>query len=1095
MVLVNVHSDGQPIFINKDMLTWYLLSLKLRQKLQTKNQQSEPVQDHNLRGLPKNTTPDQYHSMQNHQETHSEPDNIEVIEERPRETTGDSWVISIRDKLKQAHRDDDTTIWGKLCIYRVPNYLQENDNKSYFPQTVSLGPYHHGKKRLRSMEQHKWRAVNRVLKRTKHRIEIYIDAMRKLEEKARACYQGSIGLTSNEFTEMLVLDGCFVLELFRGTVEGFPEIGYAPNDPVFAMRGLMHSIQRDMIMLENQLPLFVLDRLLELQLGTQNQTGIVAHVAVRFFDPLMPTGEAFTQPDQSKLMNWLEKSLDSLGDKGELHCLDVFRQSLLRSSPIPGPRSKHKRSSRDTRVVDKRQQQLVHCVTELREAGVKFRTRKTDRFWDIEFKNGYLEIPKLLIHDGTKSLFSNLIAFEQCHINSTNNITSYIIFMDNLINSSEDVSYLHYCGIIEHWLGSDAEVADLFNRLCQEVVFDPKDSYLSRLSDDVNRYYSRIASRVKEVLQWSVRIMRSCSLGDDEWIHFKVSSSFYVLCGGVFRLLAEVFFLLLEAIGREGLGSGFLPARTWRLESALRLLTTGKQGPQGFSLTAAGELQPTETMVSVSVAGSKKLSRQKTKKNIKPFRWRWGFNITKEVRCFRELTRPEAYSEPGEINATDEKLSQIREEWVVSIEEKIKKALKDDDTTSWDNLCIYRVPHYLQENDKKSYFPHTVSLGPYHLGKEHLIPMDHHKLRAVDMVIKRTNQSIKMYISAMKELEDKARACYQGPIKMNSDDFIEMLVFDGCFVLELFKGTVEGFLEIGYAPNDPVFAMRGLMHSIQRDMVMLENQLPLFVLNRLLEVQLGTRYQTGSVAELAVQFFHQLMPMGEPLTKRDLQGKSADSLVDYGELHCLDVFHRSLFWTPKPKRPQYISSRNQQLVHCVTELTEAGIKFKTKKTDQLWDIEFEHGYLKIPKLLIHDGTKTLFSNLIAFEQCHIHSSNNVTSYIIFMDNLINSAEDVRYLHHCGIIEHWLGSDSEVADLFNQLCKEVSFDPNDSYLSKLSDKVNCYYSRKWNSLKATLRHKYFNNPWAYFSFIAAVILLILTFSQSFYAVYAYYKPNS
>ncbi|EOA25535.1 hypothetical protein CARUB_v10018880mg [Capsella rubella] len=500
MVLVNVHSDGQPLFINKDMLTWCLLSIKLRQKFQTTNKHSEPVQDQNLHDLPEITRPDQEEqNLLNNKQAHSESGK-EVIEEKRGETTGDSWVISIRDKLDQAHRDDDTTIWGKLCIYRVPHYLQENDKKSYFPQTVSIGPYHHGKKRLRPMERHKWRAVNKVLKRLKHRIEI--------EAKARACYEGPISLSSNEFTEMLVLDGCFVLELFRGTVEGFHEIGYARNDPVFAMRGLMHSIQRDMIMLENQLPLFVLDRLLELQLGTQNQTGIVAHVAVKFFDPLMPTGEAFTKPDQAKLMNWLEKHLDTLGDKGELHCLDVFRRSLLQ---LTG----------NTRVVDKRQQQLVHCVTELREAGVKFRKRKTDRFWDIEFKSGYLEIPKLLIHDGTKSLFSNLIAFEQCHIESSNHITSYIIFMDNLINSDEDVSYLHYCGIIEHWLGSDSEVADLFNRLCQEVVFNPKDSHLSRLSGDVNRYYHR---------KWNVlKATLTHKYFNNPWAYFSFSAAVILL--------------------------------------------------------------------------------------------------------------------------------------------------------------------------------------------------------------------------------------------------------------------------------------------------------------------------------------------------------------------------------------------------------------------------------------------------------------------------------------------------------------------------------------------------------------------------------------
>uniref|UniRef100_A0A1J3JBM1 UPF0481 protein n=1 Tax=Noccaea caerulescens TaxID=107243 RepID=A0A1J3JBM1_NOCCA len=120
-----------------------------------------------------------------------------------------------------------------------------------------------------------------VMARTKHKIEMYIDAMKELEEKARACYEGPIDLSSNKFPQMLVLDGCFVLELFRGANEGFSKLGYGRNDPVFAMRGSMHSIQRDMIMLENQLPLFVLNRLLEVQLGTNNKTGLVAQLAIR----------------------------------------------------------------------------------------------------------------------------------------------------------------------------------------------------------------------------------------------------------------------------------------------------------------------------------------------------------------------------------------------------------------------------------------------------------------------------------------------------------------------------------------------------------------------------------------------------------------------------------------------------------------------------------------------------------------------------------------------------------------------------------------------------------------------------------------------
>ncbi|KAH0911760.1 hypothetical protein HID58_035081 [Brassica napus] len=884
----------------------------------------------------------QSQKLPNHEDTYPEPGKIKVSEEKPRETQ-EEWVISIKDKVDKACGDVPASSWDKLCIYRVPHYLQEDDKKSYFPQTVSLGPYHHGKEHLLPMECHKLRAVHMVLEYTKKDIETYIDAMKNLEETARACYQGPICMSSNEFTEMLFLDGCFVLELFRGTKEGFTEIGYAPTDPVFAMGRLMISIQRDMVMLENQIPLFVLDKLLELQPDTVYQPGLVAQLAVNFFAQLMPTGEELTKRDKVE-------SVDSVSDNGELHCLDVFHRSLFKSTWTPDKKSLKK-------SISSRKQQLIHCVTELKEAGVKFRRKKTDKLWDIEFRNGYLKIPKLLIHDSTKSLFSNLIAFEQCHANSSNDITSYIIFMDNLINSAEDIR---------------------------------------------------------------------------------------------------------EKLEAENQGQGSEP------------------------------INPDQNLPSLPEVTRSDQDQEQSNHN-----------------------HDQTLSEASKIEVTKGSPKEPRDDWVISITDKLEQAHRDDDTTIWGKLCIYRVPYYLQENDNKSYFPQTVSLGPYHHGKKRLRPMDRHKWRAVNKILKRTNQNIKMYIDAMRELEEKARACYEGPFGLSSNEFIEMLVLDGCFVLELFRGAVEGFTELGYARNDPVFAMRGSMHSIQRDMIMLENQLPLFVLNRLLELQLGTRNQTGLVAQLAVRFFDPLMPTDEPMTKTDqsklenylARDKAFDPFADMGELHCLDVFRRSLLRSsPKPeprlsrkrwssRNTRVADKRRQQLIHCVTELREAGIKFRRRKTDRFWDIQFNNGYLEIPRLLIHDGTKSLFLNLIAFEQCHIDSRNDITSYIIFMDNLIDSHEDVSYLHYCGIIEHWLGSDSEVANLFNRLCEEVVFDTEDSYLSRLSVEVNRYYNQKWNAWRATLRHKYFNNPWAIVSFCAAVILLVLTLSQSFYAAYAYYKPPS
>ncbi|KAK9163830.1 hypothetical protein Syun_004732 [Stephania yunnanensis] len=480
---------------NKELLSWYLITLKLKETVEFVIPQAQYSHTcHRNLDIPQ---------QEHHQEQQQLLDqgNISIKEHHHHPDPADhQWVISIREKLEVARQDEVAGSSAKLCIYRIPKSLrgggqdQDQDHKAYVPQIVSLGPYHHGKKRLRDMERHKYRSLRQVLKRCNHDVKLYLNSIKEVEEKARACYEGPIAMNSNEFVEMLVLDGCFILELFRGVAIGFKQLDYSHNDPVFAMRGFMHSIQRDMIMLENQLPLFILDRLMGLQVGDPLQKGIVAKLVLRFFDPLVPSDD---QPSRNSDRNKLECSMgqhakfDPLDDQSGLHFVDVFRRSLLRTTgPQPTPTIWLKRRSHAVRVADKRRQQLIHCVMELKEAGIKFRRRNTDRFWDIKFENGVLQIPRILIHDGTKSLFLNLIAFEQCHLDCTNDITSYLIFMDNLINSPEDVCYLHYHGIIEHWMGNDGEVADLFNRLCQEVVFDMNESYLSQLSAQVNRYYN-----------------------------------------------------------------------------------------------------------------------------------------------------------------------------------------------------------------------------------------------------------------------------------------------------------------------------------------------------------------------------------------------------------------------------------------------------------------------------------------------------------------------------------------------------------------------------------------------------------------------------
>ncbi|KMT05665.1 hypothetical protein BVRB_7g167980 [Beta vulgaris subsp. vulgaris] len=83
-------------------------------------------------------------------------------------------------------------------------------------QTVSIGLYHLGSEQVQDIDRHKWVALNQILERTGQDLNLYLDSIKEVEEEANACYkQEVVHLSSNKFVEMMVLDACFILELFR----------------------------------------------------------------------------------------------------------------------------------------------------------------------------------------------------------------------------------------------------------------------------------------------------------------------------------------------------------------------------------------------------------------------------------------------------------------------------------------------------------------------------------------------------------------------------------------------------------------------------------------------------------------------------------------------------------------------------------------------------------------------------------------------------------------------------------------------------------------------------------------------------------------
>ncbi|KAK4573403.1 hypothetical protein RGQ29_031387 [Quercus rubra] len=102
--------------------------------------------------------------------------------------------------------------------------------------------------------------------------------------------------------------------------------------------------------------------------------------------------------------------------------------------------------------------------------------------------------------------------------------------------------------------------------------------------------------------------------------------------------------------------------------------------------------------------------------------------------------------------------------------------------------CIYRIPKRLRKWNNEAYTPHIVSIGPLHHGSTDLQAMEEHKLRYVKDFLLYTKVSLEDYVKLLREREARIRNSYEETIKLGSDKFLEMILVDAAFVIEvLFK--------------------------------------------------------------------------------------------------------------------------------------------------------------------------------------------------------------------------------------------------------------------------------------------------------------------
>lgn len=329
-------------------------------------------------------------------------------------------------------------------IFRLHEELRQLNDKAYDPVIISIGPYHRGKQSLQMMERHKLHYFNSLLEKKNESRKKYVNAIGELEQKARQFYAEPISLDSDAMITMMVLDGCFIIELLRKFDMAFLR---DENDPIFKRDWIFNRLQRDLMLFENQIPFFILCKLFDMIEAPNNHNRLI-YLALRFFSDLLPgTGKREDGKESHRKSSHL---------LGLIH--SNWRPSFAGLEPVEDALNKKGKGN----------WRFIPNTRELQEAGVKIEKFEVTggSLFDIEFKSGVMQIPPLTIEGRTESFFRNLIAYEQYSLDKQlSYVTDYVKFLDCLIDSPRDVKILSRCGIIDNWLGDDEAVSNLFNKI------------------------------------------------------------------------------------------------------------------------------------------------------------------------------------------------------------------------------------------------------------------------------------------------------------------------------------------------------------------------------------------------------------------------------------------------------------------------------------------------------------------------------------------------------------------------------------------------------------------------------------------------------
>uniref|UniRef100_A0A6N2MFB8 Uncharacterized protein n=1 Tax=Salix viminalis TaxID=40686 RepID=A0A6N2MFB8_SALVM len=425
--------------------------------------------------------------------------------------------------------------------------------------------------------------------------------------------------------------------------------------------------------------------------------------------------------------------------------------------------------------------------------------------------------------------------------------------------------------------------------------------------------------------------------------------------------------------------------------------------------------------------------------------------------------------------------------------------------------CIYRVPNQLRNVNSKAYDPNLISIGPLHHGNKGLEAMEKAKLNYFRKFTEGDGVDEKKMcdiVISIKNQEERLRNCYseKSILMESSDDFVKMILLDAVFIILFFLESNDD--------SDPKNFEPRMTSDIREDLMLLENQLPLFIIQEIYgraipflhlatchilresflkrvetrqDIVEGSRHFTDLLRNLMLGDFRPTHLYGVDW-KTHFTDLLRKLMTHFTDLLRKLMLGRAIEQSEQSEQSEHSGPpfnpgayKARVLKYSAVMLLKAGVRFQVTRGSCLVDITFDKGVLKIPRLEVDHNFERLIRNIMALEQCCYSSEAYICSYIKFMDHLIDSAEDVGLLVQHVIILHWLGDDAAVSNMINHFCENIG--DNYALFGNISRRLNAHYENPWNQRKATLKLVYFPDIWRGTATVAAAILLILTFIQT------------